>query len=255
MCLENNALRNQRVEVGRSGAVPAEPADLSERQRLLRHGARNLGTAELLTLVLGPGGRPAAPLLARVLLERFPEPADLVRQPLEQLLEVPGLGLARATRLQAACELGRRLQASLPRQRLRVTGPGAVTDLLLREIGGLDREHVVALYLDARHALLALRTVSVGTLDASLVHPREVFRPAVGLQAAAVVLAHNHPSGCPRPSGDDLELTRRLVRCGRLLGIELLDHLVVGDREVVSIRETGWPAATGPPHREGTNPC
>ena len=114
---------------------------------------------------------------------------------------------------------------------------------------------MVALYLDARHAMLALRTVSVGTLDASLVHPREVFRPAVGLQAAAVVLAHNHPSGCPRPSGDDLELTRRLIRCGRLLGIELLDHLVVGDREVVSIRETGWPAATGPPHHEGTNPC
>ena len=88
---------------------------------------------------------------------------------------------------------------------------------------------------------MAVRTVSVGTLNASLVHPREVFRPAVTLQAAALVVAHNHPSGCARPSGDDLELTRRLARCGGLLGIELLDHLIVGDGEVASIREQGWP--------------
>ncbi len=141
-----------------------------------------------------------------------------------------------------ASSVGAAGEPSAP-DRLRVRGPDDLTGLLSRELGGLDREHVLGIYLDARHCVLALRTVSVGTLDASLVHPREVFRPAVALQAAAVVVAHNHPSGCPQPSGDDLELTRRLARCGRLLGIELLDHLVVGDGELVSIREHGWPGA------------
>jgi DNA repair protein RadC len=251
--LENNVLQNQTVEVAPSDELRRGPGDRPERQRLLRHGARNLGTAELLTLVLGPGGRPGPALVARLLLERYPEPAHLARQPLEALLGLPGMGPGRAGRLQAACELGRRLSGPAAAPGLRVTGPEAITGLLRRELGGLDREHVLALYLDARHCLLALRTVSVGTLDASLVHPREVFRPAVNLQAAAVVLAHNHPSGCSRPSGDDLELTRRLIRCGRLLGIELLDHLVVGDSEVTSIREAGWPAGAGSPHHEGTD--
>ena len=243
------------VEVERPGRRRAAGGDLAERQRLLRHGARDLGTAELLTLVLGPGGGAPAPVVARLLLERYPEPAVLARQPLEVLQGMPGVGLARAARLHAACELGLRLSGPSPTRGLRVTGPDALAGLLRQELGGLDRERVIALYLDARHCLLALRTVSIGTLDASLVHPREVFRPAVGLQAAAIVLAHNHPSGCARPSGEDLELTRRLVRCGRLLGIELLDHLIVGDGEVVSIREHGWPASPGPPHREGTDSC
>jgi len=248
-------LRKEMAGVGAPGPPRGVPGDLPERLRLQQHGPRNLGTAELLTLVLGAGGSLPASLVARLLLESYPDPALLARQPLEVLQGLSGVGPVRAARLQAACELGRRLSGPASPTGLRVTGPHAVGDLLMRELGGLDREHVLGLYLDARHTLVAMRTVSVGTLDASLVHPREVFRPAVGLQAAAVVLAHNHPSGCAQPSGDDLELTRRLIRCGRLLGIELLDHLIVGDGEVLSIREYGWPAPRGLPHGEGTNPC
>ena len=113
--------------------------------------------------------------------------------------------------------------------------------MLRDEFRGLDRERFIALYLDARHRVRALETVSTGSLNASLVHPREVFKPAIALSAAAVIVAHNHPSGDPRPSGDDLELTGRLDRCGELLGIALLDHLVVGDADITSIREYGWP--------------
>ena len=116
-------------------------------------------------------------------------------------------------------------------------------DLLRTEFRGLDRERFLALYLDARHRVLAAETVSVGSLNASLVHPREVFKPAVALSAAAVIVAHNHPSGDARPSGDDLELTARLARCGDMLGIALLDHLVAGDGVITSIREFGWPVA------------
>ena len=203
-----------------------------------------LGTAELLTLVLGPGGSMPAPLVARRLLSLYPEAGALARQSPENLQQVPGMGPARVARLQAACELGRRLNVPDATQRLRVRGPEDLEALLSRELGGLDREHFLGIYLDARHRVLTVQTVSVGTLNASLVHPREVYRAAVGLQAAALVVAHNHPSGCAQPSGDDLELTRRLARCGSLLGIELLDHLVVGDGDLVSIREYGWP---GPP--------
>jgi DNA repair protein RadC len=236
-----NELRKETAEVEGVAGARRAPVDASERDRLLRHGARNLGTAELLTLVLGPGGALSAPQVARGLLERYPDPGRLARQPVEVLQGLPGMGPGRAVRLQAACELGRRLVEPATSAGLCVRGPGDLAALLDRELGGLDREHFLGLYLDARHRVVAVRTVSIGTLNASLVHPREVFRPAVALQAAAVIVAHNHPSGCARPSGDDLELTRRLARCGSLLGIELLDHLVVGDGELVSIREHGWP--------------
>ena len=198
---------------------------------------------ELLALVLGPGGPTPAAILAQQLLHRFPDLRGIARADADALGGVPGLGRRRAMRLLAALELGRRIGDEVGRTRPLVRGPADVADLLAAELRGRDREHFLGLYLDARHRVAAVRTISVGTLDASLVHPREVFLPAVGMQAAAIIVAHNHPSGCARPSGDDLELTRRLARCGGLLGIELLDHLVVGDTEIVSIREYGWPTA------------
>lgn len=213
------------------------------RERLFRHGARALELQDLLAIVLGAGGARPATAVVRTLLREYPEPGALARMPAEALHALPGCGRARAARFVAARELGRRLAQPEVQRRLRVRGPDDLQPLLRRELGGLDREHVLGLYLDARHVVQAVKTVSVGTLDASLVHPREVYRPAVAMQAAAVIVAHNHPSGCAQPSGDDLELTRRLARCGRLLGIELLDHLIVGDGELVSIREFGWPGA------------
>ena len=224
-------------------------------QRLHRHGPRNLDLAELVAIVLGPGGAPSAHQAAWSLLEQYPDTGDLGRATVDAVQGVPGMGPARAARLVAACELGRRVLLPRPRRRRPVRGPADLERLLVSELAGLDREHVLGVYLDARHGVLAVRTVSIGTLDASLVHPREVFRPAVQLQAAAVVVAHNHPSGCAQPSGDDLELTRRLARCGHLLGIELLDHLVVADDGLVSIRELGWPGTEDRRDREGTRSC
>jgi len=157
------------------------------------------------------------------------------------LARVPGLGPTRLERLLASLELGRRSVFPVSRQTLAVRRPEDLHALLRREFAGLDRERFVALYLDTRHRVVAIDTVSIGSLNASLVHPREVFRAAVAMGAAAVIVAHNHPSGCSHPSGDDLDLTGRLDRCGELLGIALLDHLVVGAGEVTSIREHGWP--------------
>ena len=137
-----------------------------------------------------------------------------------------------------------RRRVALP-ARPTVRRPEDLHALLHEEFRGLDRERFLGLYLDTRHRLAAVETVSVGSLNASLVHPREVFKPAVAMSAAAVIVAHNHPSGDAGPSGDDLDLTARLDRCGDLLGIALLDHLVVGSSDIISIREYGWPTPPG----------
>lgn len=212
--------------------------------RLGRLGAVALADWELLAWVLGPG-RPAAGTTARNLLQ---DSGGLARLALERpgvLRRLPGVGPVRGGRLLAALELGQRAGEALPPYGPAVRRPQDCHALLRREFRGLDRERFVALYLDTRHRITDVETVSVGSLNASLVHPREVFRPAVAMRAAAVIVAHNHPSGCAEPSGDDLELTGRLDRCGELLGIALLDHLVVGADEIVSIREYGWPTASG----------
>lgn len=202
---------------------------------------RGLGDHELLALLLDGGRRPGNELAAE-LLARYRDCDRLARARPAALAAIRGLGPARAVRLLAALELGRRTGPGRSGDRLAVRRPEDLHDLLRAEFRGLDRERFVALYLDTRHRLLDRETVSIGSLNASLVHPREVFKSAVLISAAALVVAHNHPSGCARPSGDDLELTARLDRCGELLGISLLDHLVVGEREIVSIREYGWPA-------------
>ncbi len=209
--------------------------------RFQRFGPRGLADWELLSWVLG-SGRGDNDAAARELLAAAGGPAGVAHASPQVLARHGGVGPARARRVLAACELGLRAAARAPRTGLVVRRPEDLHGLLRDEFRGLDRERFLALYLDSRHRIEAAEVVSIGSLNASLVHPREVFKPAVALSAAAVVVAHNHPSGDPRPSGDDLELTARLARCGELLGIALLDHLVVGDEAITSIREYGWPA-------------
>lgn len=230
------------VQDNAAGAEPAAAAAGDPRERLRRFGPRALTDQELLAWALAPVRSAAgAAAAARNLLARHAL-ADLAAMPVAALAAAEGMGPARARRLLAALELGRRATRPTPICGLLVRRPEDLGGVLRDEFRGLDRERFIALYLDARHRVRALETVSVGSLNASLVHPREVFKPAIALSAAAVIVAHNHPSGDPRPSGDDLELTGRLDRCGELLGIALLDHLVVGDADITSIREYGWPA-------------
>lgn len=241
--VQDNAVAEAAIEAAGpwpsgGGAAPGDEAG----ERLRRFGARALSDVELVAWVVAPGRvgerdhDGARSLLARHGL------AELGALSAAVLAARPGLGPARARRLLAALELGRRAARPVAVTGLLVRRPEDLGILLRDEFRGLDRERFIALYLDARHRVRALETVSTGSLNASLVHPREVFKPAIALSAAAVIVAHNHPSGDPRPSGDDLELTGRLDRCGELLGIALLDHLVVGDADITSIREYGWPA-------------
>jgi len=212
--------------------------------RLRRFGVSAGSGAELLAALLGDKFGPEALEVAQGLLQRFGTLTQLATVPLTVLENMPGMGPSRSARLVAALELGKRATAPFVRRGLVVRRPEDLHPLLRGELSGLDRERFLALFLDSRHRIQTVETVSIGSLNASLVHPREVFKTAIALSAAAVIVAHNHPSGNARPSHDDLDLTARLDRCGELLGVALLDHLVVGETEVTSIREYGWPTGS-----------
>ncbi len=196
-------------------------------------GAGRLSDAELLALVLGSGipGR-SATRIARALARR--RPAELAEWPVTRFRRVAGVGPARAAALTAAFELGRRA-AEQGGSQAAIRGPEDVL-AQVRDLPRARREHFVVLLLNARHELQCRETVSIGSLNASIVHPREVFLPAILHSAASVVLVHNHPSGDPEPSEEDLSITRRLVQVGELVGIAVLDHVIVATRGVVSLR-------------------
>jgi len=205
------------------------------RQRARRRGADALETGEILALIAGGLGRRGPELAARLLESR--DLVELSRASPAQLESEHGLRPVQAVRLAAAFALGRKTSEAVrwPRQALR--SAVRVFQLLEHEMRGLERETFHVLLLDGKHALRRREAISVGTLTTSLVHPREVFRPAVREAAAALICAHNHPSGDPEPSAEDLEVTRRLLQAGKLLGIPLLDHVVIGDGRFVSLRE------------------
>lgn len=220
-------------------APRAHPRDatarpLRPREKLRDRGPGALADAELFALLLGSGvaGRSAV-RTGRMLARRSPH--ELAQWPFVRWLAVAGVGPARAAALTAAFELGRRAAAS-PAADAPIRGP---QDVLahVRDLPAARREHFVVLLLNARHEMQRRETVSIGSLNASIVHPREVFLPAILHSAASVVLVHNHPSGDPEPSEEDLSITRRLVQVGDLVGIGVLDHVVVGTRGWVSFRD------------------
>jgi DNA repair protein RadC len=208
------------------------------RERIADEGPRELSDLELLALVLGHGST-GQRVWSRVrgLAARADLP-ELALLDCAGLMETPGIQPAHAAALCASFELGRRLYR--PELGLRMLPQASDVHAVARDLELARREHFVAFYLDARNRVLARETVSVGSLSASIVHPREVFAPAIERRAASIVLAHNHPSGDPEPSADDLALTRRLVQAGILLGIDILDHLVIGHGAYVSLKSRGF---------------
>jgi len=221
------------------------------RERMAGVGPQALSNAELVAILLRTGapGASALDLAHRVLSlgadEGAPGPGEqeaglryLVTCAVEELRRVPGVGLAKAVQIKAAVELGRRV-ARATTARAAVKSPEDVSGLVMEEMRFLDREQFRIILLDAKNHVLGIRVVSVGSLSSSIVHPREIFKEAIARSSAAIILVHNHPSGDPTPSQEDVEVTRRLVEAGRLLGIEVLDHVVVGDNRYVSFKEKG----------------
>ena len=204
--------------------------------RLHQVGSSALATSELLALVLGTAD---APGLSADLLGAFGSLHQLAQASKSQLMKVRGIGEAQAGRLVAMLELSRRLQGPPAGERLRVTSPADGANLLLGRMAHLQQEELWVILLDTRNRVLDIATIYRGSLNTSVVRIGEVFRPAVEAPAAAVIVAHNHPSGDPSPSPEDVNVTRQIVQAGKLLDIELLDHLIIGNGIFVSLKERG----------------
>ena len=210
------------------------------REKLERLGASALGDNELLALVLGSGSRDRGALeLANHLIAEVGGLHGFTRVSVGDLRHVQGVGRARAAQVLAAIELGRRTLVRAVEERPRLNTPSQMATYLLPQYGAGAVERFGIAMLDSKHRLIRIKVVSVGSLDATVVHPREVFREAASASAAAIVLFHNHPSGDPAPSPDDVALTKRMVGAGDIMGIDVVDHLILSDQRYYSMLESG----------------
>ncbi|MGB3633461.1 MAG: DNA repair protein RadC [Rubrobacteraceae bacterium] len=206
------------------------PPELRPRERLLSEGPAALSSAELMGILFGIGSREKTSVeLASEVISESGDLFGLYNVTTHDLIKIHGIGEAKACIILAAVEFGKRLGRVRNPGRPVISSPTDVEGLLRGRIANLDRENFVAVLLNTKNEVLEVPTVSVGTLSASLVHPREVFKPAIRASAASVILAHNHPSGKVQPSREDREVTRRLCHASEIIGIEVLDHVILGD--------------------------
>lgn len=216
------------------------PESERPRERLLRYGPEAMTTAELIAIILGSGMKGVPILhLAQEIVGKFGSIEKLSEATVEELCEVKGLGPAKALQLKAAFSLGIRLAKKAPLSKFRIEHPVHAYNLLKDEISKEKREFFVAILMDSKGCVICHHVIAIGTLSNALVHPREVFHPAIRHSAASIILAHNHPSGDPTPSTQDFEITHTLVAAARHIGIPINDHIIIGYEKYASMRQLG----------------
>ena len=228
----------------KEGLAAYRITDLDEeerpRERLAKLGPQALSRPELLAILLRVGvqGENAVQVGQR-LLQVFGGLAGLQRASFAEVCRQRGMGSAKAAQVKAAIELGNRLRLETPDERPAIHGPADAAALVQYEMAGLNQEHLWVINLDTRNRMLNIEKVYIGSLNSSMVRVGELFRPAIQRNAASIIVVHNHPSGDPTPSPEDIALTKSIVQAGKLLDIELLDHLVIGQNKFVSMKERG----------------
>ena len=217
------------------------PISERPRERLQKFGIEALSAQEILALILGRGvAGESVMVTAQRLLSQFGSVKGIASASVEELSRVKGIGIAKASQIKAAFELANRVEGfSEAGSKPLVKSPDDVVGLVRGRLKGKKKEHFLALLLDTRNQLIKVAEVSVGSLDGSIVHPREVFKEAISATAASVVFAHNHPSGDPTASEDDIKLTKRLAEAGEIVGIDVLDHIIIGDKNFLSLKREG----------------
>jgi DNA repair protein RadC len=214
------------------------PVDLRPRERMSYAGPSALNTAELLAIILRVGGRGENVVrMAERLLAQFGGVAGLAQASFDELCATHGLGAAKASQIKAALELGKRLLLAAPQERSQIRSPLDVANLLMMEMGLLEQENLRAVLLDSKNYVTRTITVYAGSLNTAVIRVGEVFREAIRANSAALILAHNHPSGDPTPSPEDVRVTEMIIQAGDLLDIRVLDHLVIGRNRFVSMKE------------------
>jgi len=210
------------------------------RERLKQFGPEALSAQELLALIIGRGvSKKSVMTIAQELLIKFGNVKAISEATIEELSQIKGIGFAKAVQIKACFELGKRQDLEPELKDFDIKEPQSIVKAIRASIKDKAKEHFKLILLNARNKILGISTISIGSLNASIVHPREVFKDAIVHNAYSVVLAHNHPSGDPEPSEDDLKMTRKLVESGKILGIEVLDHLIIGKNAFYSFKEEG----------------
>jgi len=213
------------------------PQEDRPRERLKKVGVDNLSIQELLALVIEKGRKGKSVLaVSQNLLARFGNLARMKEASVEELQEVDGIGFATACKLKAALKLGEKALNKHNKYDYEITTPKAVFNLLENDLGNKKKEHFKILSLNTRKKLINIDDISIGILDSSLAHPREIFKTAIQNSAASIILVHNHPSGDPTPSNDDIKMTERLIDVGKIMGIEIDDHVIISDEAFTSLR-------------------
>jgi len=216
------------------------PVGERPRERLEHYGAGALSTSELIAILLRSGVTGESVLrLAERLLVRYGGLTGLAQASFAELQQDKGIGPAKVTQIKAALELGRRLLVASPHERPQIKSPADAANLLMLEMGLLQQEQLRVMLLDTRNRVLATHKMYVGNLNTSVVRVGEIFREAIKANSAALIVVHNHPSGDPTPSPEDVAVTEQIVQAGRLLNIEVLDHLIIGQQRFVSLKERG----------------
>jgi len=217
------------------------PHEERPRERMMQYGAESLSQAELLAILLRTGTqRESAIGIAQRMLSQSGGLRQLADLSIKELTAIKGIGPAKAIQLKAGIELGRRMANSRLNDPVTIRSPHDAADILTEQLRYLQKEHFVCLFLNTKNHVIAQETLSMGSLNASIVHPREVFRAAIKSSSASIICAHNHPSGDPTPSPEDIALTSRLIQAGEIVGIDVLDHLIIGDSSFVSMKEKGY---------------
>ena len=219
------------------------PKDERPREKLMNHGAEALSNAELLAILLRTGTQEESVmrLAERILIEAGEDGlGGLAHSSIESLMKRKGVGEAKAITIAAALELGKRVAIGDSKKRVVIRSSDDIANYMMPRLRYCDREHFYAILLNTKNHIIASPLISIGTLSESLVHPRELFKEAINHSSSSIILVHNHPSGDPSPSREDIMMTRRIIEGGRLLDIQILDHVIIGDNTYISLREQGY---------------
>lgn len=231
--MENN------LSIERNYTIKDLPISERPREKLYSYGPESLSNAELIAIIIRTGHKEdtAIDVAQRILNLDNKGLPFLSNATLEQLTSIKGIGECKASQILAAIEIGKRINRWKADDKVKVTSPMVIANLMMDEMRYLDKEHFNIAILDTKNQVLSIENISIGTLNASIVHPRDVFGMAIKKNANSIILLHNHPSGDPQPSNEDINITHRLVEVGNLVGIKVLDHIIIGDNRYISFKE------------------
>ncbi len=215
------------------------PEDERPREKLYKYGPKALSNTELLAIIIRTGNKEntAIEISQKLLVGKKEGISFLSDTSLQEITKVKGIGECKAAQILAAVELGKRVMSSTYKDKMKVTSPSDIADMLMLDMAHLKKEHFKIVMLDTKNQIIGIEDISIGSLNSSIVHPREVYKEAIARSSASIILVHNHPSGDPTPSKEDIAITRRLAEGGDILGIKVLDHIIVGNNKYISLKE------------------